>query len=186
MNIKVRKKSHFLDMIDDVNYAEFCLDVGSSFNYNPEELLILKDKLLIEKKDFEKIKKRKEIFHFLKNAKINEKYNILLEKKSKLINLYYERLERFESELAYIIIKNIKHYEQVITWGFSEDYIDDLVKRYKHLLDNSFYDYYYDEKNDDIYMIDDNGERVVLSEIPEVVRQYIDDQLTDKEPSKIL
>ena len=184
MYINIRKRSYFLDMINDDNYAMFCLDVLSTYNYTMNELMVLKNYILYAKSSIDSCIKKKKFFSIFKNPKLNDKINKKLNDNIKMLDNCNSKLEKFESELAYIIIKNIFKDEHLKKLGLTNTYIKDLLDRYNLILKNSFDKYYYDEKTDNLYKRSDKGEWFFLEEKPIEVIEYL--ATYDKKNSNIV
>ena len=96
--------------------------------------------------------------------------SLMLERERKSNFGYKNRLEIFESNLAYLILAGmIKSAEEL---GFSNEYITALLNVKKKELENSFVKYDYDEMTGKTSQIL-NDKAIILPYTPSVVREKI-------------
>ena len=56
------------------------------------------------------------------------------------------KMDTFESNLAYLLISGIINLEKSKQLGFNSDYIRNLLEQYKKQVENPYVEYYYNEK----------------------------------------
>lgn len=170
MYIKEKRQTHFLNLIEDLEFAKNYFQRIDTNNYNNNKLMGLQDNLQLAKRKYNKVNLAlKMAYLFRINSMV-----IRLEKEHRNIERCSRNLENFESELAYLIISKTLSIEDCLNnRGFALDYLKKLLEKYKKQILNPFVEYDYDEKRDCVSEILDDGMRIILPYKPSIVRRKI-------------
>lgn len=95
-------------------------------------------------------------------------------------------LEIFESKLAFLLLKEILKIDKVKYFGFSEEYIKNLLTRYKKETENQYDEYYYNEKTGVLSKIIENGFYRPFTYIPSSVANEIEKRKTNLNIKRIV
>lgn len=170
MIIETRKNTYFTDIMDNDMLANLYFSTHSLDEYNYEKLSELKHNVTSSNKKHQIIASLLSTVIFFNIQSLIPKISLMLERERKTNSKYENRLEIFESNLAYLILSDkIKSTKEL---GFPSDYIIELLEAKKKEYEKSFVKYDYDEKTGRTSQIL-NGKEIILPYIPAAVRERI-------------
>ena len=173
MHIKVKKQSHFLNLMEDPVLATAYFHNKDIDEFNNQRLIELQ-------KDYKKAK-----------AKYNQKSSLLsitsllgldtktynlskkAEQEHKKMVSCLNKIDTFESNLAYLLISGIINLEKSKQLGFNSDYVRNLLEQHKKLAENPYVEYYHDEKTGTTAMQTESGKLLILPYTPSSVGKKI-------------
>lgn len=173
MHIKVKKQSHFLNFMEDSVLATAYFHNKDIDEFNNQRLMELQ-------KDYKKAK-----------AKYNQKSSLLsitsllgfdtktynlskkAEQEHKKMMSCLNKIDTFESNLAYLLISGIINLEKSKQLGFNSDYVRNLLEQHKKLAENPYVEYYYVEKTGTTAMQTESGKLLILPYTPHEVSNKI-------------
>ena len=83
------------------------------------------------------------------------------------------KIDIFESNLAYLLISGIINLEKSKQLGFNSDYIRNLLEQYKKQVHNPYIEYYYNENAGTTSVQTENGKSLILPYTPHEVSNKI-------------
>ncbi len=173
MNIKLKNSSYFINLIENDWYAMICFDKADSFDLINKKLIELKSNLDKAEKKYNISDAFLSAVMYFKNDELTKKAALRVEKNFQIVNKNSDALRKFESELAYLLIKGVLTKEITHKLGFDEQYIKGLLTRYKNEAENPYTEYYYNEKNGVLSKKNENGFYWPLPYIPVSVANEI-------------
>ena len=176
MYIKVKKRNHFLNLLEDKELAEAYFQGEDIGEYNNIRLNELQYNLRSSKRIYTIMSSFLPITRFFK---IENLVGIAskVERKHQELEYSINALEIFESNLAYFIISESVSIEDCcIKNDLDPVYLRNLLENYKKQVAKPFIEYYYDENTDRVSEITEDGKCVVLPYIPYAVRKKIDEE----------
>lgn len=168
MNIKVKKNTHFLNLLEDRKLAEQYFSGKNMAEFNFLQLIKLQENCKIAKTKYS----QKLCLSSISSILGLENYDLALktEHEHKKMMSSIRDLDVFESNLAYLLISGIISHEQYKQLGFDSDYIKNLLEKYKKIADNPYIEYDYDEQRGTTSEINEYGKALILPYTPIKVR----------------
>ena len=105
----------------------------------------------------------------INNEEITKKMALKMEQIRKSLNKYENRLDIFESNLAYLLITETLTLQTTKILGFDEEYIKNLLTKYNNKLQTCSEEYYYNEESGLTSKVNKNGSMMILPYTPNVV-----------------
>ena len=96
-----------------------------------------------------------------------------MEQEHKKMMSCLNKIDIFESNLAYLLISGIINLEKSKQLGFNSDYVRKLLEKHKKLAENPYVEYYHDEKTGTTAMQTESGKLLILPYTPHSVGKQI-------------
>ncbi len=173
MHIKVKKQSHFLNLMEDPVLATAYFYNKDIDEFNNQQLIELQNDY---KKAKAKYNQKSSLLSITSFLGIDTKtYNLSkkVEHEHKKMMSCFNKIDTFESNLAYLLISGIINLEKSKQLGFNSDYVRNLLEQHKKLAENPYVEYYHDEKTGTTAMQTESGKLLILPFTPFSVKKKI-------------
>lgn len=176
MHIKVKNQSLFLNLMEDSILATAYFHNKDIDEFNNQRLLELQNDY---KKAKEKYNQESSLLSITSFLGLDTKtYNLSkkVEQEHKKMMSCLNKIDTFESNLAYLLISGIINLEKSKQLGFNSDYVRKLLEKHKKLAENPYVEYYYDEKTGTTAMQTESGKLLILPYTPHSVAKQIEEK----------
>ena len=183
MIIKTEHKDYFINLICNLDpkciEAFFKSDVVDEVSN--EKLKEIQKDLRCAKYKSNLMDKVLSIVISLNNQDLTKKTALKTEKINNYLRICRNRLYIFESNLAYLLITETLNLQSTRILWFDDEYIKNLLVKYKNILEAYNEQYYYNENNGLTSKINKNGYMTVLPYTPHAVSEALNqnDKLKD-------
>lgn len=173
MHIKVKNQSHFLNLMEDPFLATVYFHNKDIDEFNNQRLIELQNDYKKAKAKYNQKSSLLSITSFL--GLDTKTYNLskTVEQEHKKMMSCLNKIDTFESNLAYLLISGIINLEKSKQLGFNSDYIRNLLEQYKKQVENPYVEYYYNEKTGTTSVETENGKSLILPYTPHEVSNKI-------------
>ena len=166
MHIKVKKQSHFLNLMQEPILATAYFRNEDINKFNNQRLIELQNEYKKAKAKYNQKLSLLSITSFL--GLDTKTYNLSkkVEQEHKKMMSCLNKIDTFESNLAYLLISGIINLEKSKQLGFNSDYVRNLLEQHKKLAENPYVEYYYDEKRGTTSMQTESDNLLILPYTP--------------------
>ena len=173
MHIKEKNQSHFLNLMEDPVLATAYFHNKDIDEFNNQRLIELQSDYKKAKAKYNQKSSLLSITSFL--GLDTKTYNLSkkVEQEHKKMMSCLNKIDTFESNLAYLLISDIINIEKSKQLGFNSDYIRNLLEQYKKQVENPYVEYYYNEKTGTTSVQTENGKSLILPYTPHEVSNKI-------------
>lgn len=116
----------------------------------------------------------------LNNENFTKKTALKTEQIRKQLNKCENRLDIFESNLAYLLITETLNLQTAKILGFDTEYIKNLLTKYNNKLKTCNEEYYYNEKSGLTSKVKENGSMMILPYTPHAVSDALKKMINQK------
>ena len=171
MYIREQVHNHFLNLLEDKQFAVVYFQRKDISEFNKVKLKYLQDSLKLAKKRYSILYSMLSMLSFSKTSNIKSIAAKLEKARQKQIHSEFE-LDIFESDLAYLIISGLINIDyRHIRDNFEPVYLEDLLEKYKKQILQPFKEYDYDEKTNFVSEISESGYAIILPYTPECCKR---------------
>lgn len=174
MYIKAKRNSYFLNLMNEDFCAKVAFYKDKDLDLTNDKLNELKTNVKIAERKYNVISAILSLVLKSNNEELIKKIALKLEKANKNLALCNNDLEIFESKLAFLLLKDILKIDKVKYFGFSEEYIENLITRYNNQLENQYDEYYYNEKTGLTSQMNKGKLSIILPYTPFAVEKEIE------------
>ncbi len=179
MIVKKKIKTHFLNLLEDREFANIYFSFRNFGEYNKDKLNELQSDLKTSKKLWNKLASKLSSTRFLKIINLEGDISEI-EKQHMQIRHSVHELDIFRSDLAYLLFSGILDIEKTQKLGFDSEFIKELLSEYKMQLLNPYIEYHYNEETGITSEITENGKMIILSYTPDVVKDALREKCKDE------
>ena len=171
MYIREQVHNHFLNLLEDKQFAVAYFQRKDISEFNKVKLKYLQDNLKLAKKRYSILYSMLSMLSLSKTINIKSIAAKLEKARQKQIHSEFE-LDIFESDLAYLIISGLINIDyRHIRDNFEPVYLEDLLEKYKKQILQPFKEYDYDEKTNSVSEISKSGYAIILPYTPECCKR---------------
>lgn len=172
MYVKEKVNTFFLNLIEDKDLAMACFYDKDISEYNIDKLNELQDNIRKAKKTYSKMTLLLPLMCVFKEENVANIASKVERENHYLAHCIHE-LNIFESKLAFLIVSGNIDIERAKKLGFSGEYINELLSRFKMQALHPYNEYYHDERSGRTSILTEDGHMRILSYTPSAVRKNL-------------